>query len=331
MILGKFMPPHRGHQYLVDFARQYCERVHVLVCTLECEPIDGTLRYRWMQELFPQPNVRLVHITENLPQEPTDHPDFWVIWRRVVEQAVGEPIDWVFASEEYGQKLAETLGARFVPVDIGRELSSVSGSAIRADPMHYFNMLPPCVRPHYVKRVCLFGPESTGKSTLARKLAKAFNTVYVHEYARPLLDRSNGQCMPGDIPRIALGQVAAEDAMALHANRMLFCDTDALLTTIWSRTLFDDCPEWIEELAVQRTYDLYLLLDVDCEWVDDQQRFLSQPEQRSAFFNLCRDVLQSRQRPYVLVAGNWEQRFRAAKEAVENLLATPAGRLSEMG
>lgn len=74
MILGKFMPPHRGHQYLIDFARRYCDRLYVLVCTLEREPIDGSLRYHWMQELFPQPNVQLVHVTEDLPQEPDDHP-----------------------------------------------------------------------------------------------------------------------------------------------------------------------------------------------------------------------------------------------------------------
>ncbi len=231
-------------------------------------------------------------------------------------------MDYVFASEEYGQPLAETLGATFVPVDVGRELSPVSGRAIRTNPLRYFEMIPACVRPYYVKRVCLFGPESTGKSTLAKNLADTFSTVFVHEYARPLLDRSNGQCAVDDIPRIARGQIAAEDAMANYANRVLFCDTDVLLTTIWSRVLFGPCPTWIEKLADQRTYDLYLLTGINCPWIDDQQRFLGKPDQRSAFFERCCQALEQRKRSYVIVDGDWDCHFDAAIAAVEKLLGT---------
>ena len=81
MILGKFMPPHAGHQYLVHFARNFVDRLTVLVCSLKSEPIAGELRYAWMRELFP--DVRIVHITEELPQTPAEHPEFWTIWRRV--------------------------------------------------------------------------------------------------------------------------------------------------------------------------------------------------------------------------------------------------------
>ena len=104
MILGKFMPPHAGHEYAVHLGRNFTSRLHVLVCSLEGDPIPGQLRYDWARELFPDTNV--VHIDADLPQEPADHPDFWNIWRTTIEQAVGEPIDYVFASEEYGHRLA---------------------------------------------------------------------------------------------------------------------------------------------------------------------------------------------------------------------------------
>ena len=97
----------------------------------------------------------------------------------------------------------------------------MSGTAVRADPLGHWELLPECVRPYFLKRVCVFGPESTGKSTLARDLAREFGTLYAWEYARPLLDPQGGQCRPEDISRIARGQVATEDALARQADRVL--------------------------------------------------------------------------------------------------------------
>lgn len=315
MLLGKFMPPHRGHVYLADFACNYCEDVTILVCTRTCEPIRGELRYQWMRELCPR--AKVVHVTEDLPQTPEEHPEFWSIWRDVVHEHAGKHMDYVFASEMYGYKLAEVLGARYIQCDPDRDSLTVSGTAIRTDPMAYWEHIPHCVRPHYVKRVCVFGPESTGKTTLARDLARQYQTVWVSEHARPLLDVKQGRCDPEDIPMIVHGQVASEEALARQANRVLFCDTDVLTTTIWSRVLFGQCPQWIDDLARQRTYDLYLLLDVDVPWVDDEQRYL--PHKRREFFDLCEQALRKDGRRYVRLSGTWEDRFRGACEAVDAL------------
>jgi len=101
--------------------------------------------------------------------------------------------------------------------------------------MKHWEFLPQAVRPYFVKRVCVFGPESTGKSTLARDLARHFGTVYAWEYARPMLDPQGGECRGvDDIVRIVRGQVATENALARQANRVLICDTDVLTSTIWS-------------------------------------------------------------------------------------------------
>lgn len=316
MILGKFMPPHLGHVFAVDFARRFADPLTVLVCSLDREPIPGRLRYGWMRELFPDCDVR--HVTDDLPQEPADHPDFWAIWRSVALANTPARPRWVFASEQYGFKLAEVLGATFIPVDVARSLVPVSGTAVRRSPMANWDYLPACVRPHFVRRVCLFGPESTGKTTLARDLARHFRTVWVAEFARGLLDHKGGRCDPADIELIARGQPAAEDALARQANRVLFCDTDVLTTTVWAEVLFDGCPEWVKRLAEGRTYDLYLLLDVDAPWVDDNQRYL--PHQRREFFDRCEAALRSRGRPYRVIRGGWPERFATAVEAVSTLL-----------
>lgn len=316
MLLGKFMPPHAGHQFLIDFARNYVDDLTVLVCTLEREPIDGALRFAWMKEICG--GARAVHVTDDVPQEPSEHPEFWSIWRELVGRYVPEKIDYVFASEDYGLRLARELEAEFVPVDPKRCQVPVSATMIRENPMESWEYLPRAVRPHYVRRVCLFGPESTGKTTLAAQLADHFDTLYVTEYARPLLEPKRGVCDFDDIERIARGQMAAEDALARQANRILFCDTDLLTTTIWSDVLFGKCPSWIGQEACKRRYDLTLLLDIDVPWVDDEQRYLG--EEREAFMERCVATLEASGRPYLRVSGDYEERFSRACAAVDQLL-----------
>ena len=97
-MLGKFMPPHRGHVYLVDAARRQVDSLTVLVCSLQREPIPGELRHRWMRELFAGSGVQVVHVTDEVPQEPAEHPDFWSIWQELIRRHVPRPIDRVFAS-----------------------------------------------------------------------------------------------------------------------------------------------------------------------------------------------------------------------------------------
>lgn len=319
LVLGKFMPPHAGHVYLVEFARRWADDLTVVVGTLAAEPIAGELRYRWMRELFP--DVRVVHLTDENPQHPDEHPDFWGVWRRSLGRALPAPPDVVFASEAYGPKLAEVLGARFVPVDPGRAAVGVSGTAVRDDPWRHWAHLPRCVRPHFLKRVSVFGPESTGKTTLARALAARFGTVAAPEYARAWLEARAGGVGPGDMAPVARGQAASEDALALEATRLLVCDTDPLATTVWSRALFGSCPGELEALALARRYDLTLLLDVDVPWVDDPVRYL--PGERASFFARCEEALAAAGRPYVVVRGAWGERLARAERAVAGLF--PAG------
>jgi HTH-type transcriptional regulator, transcriptional repressor of NAD biosynthesis genes len=318
MILGKFMPPHSGHQYLVDFARNYVDKLTVLVCSIQSEPIPGNLRYQWMREMFP--DVEVVHVTDENPQEPQEHSDFWQIWHDSIRRVLPTGPDCVFASENYGWQLAEILGASYIPVDHSRSLLPISGTKVRQNPLNNWQYIPPSVRPYFVRRICIFGPESTGKSTLTQNLARHYKTVGVSEYARGLLDFKDGKCDFEDIPRIARGQIASEDALAKQANRVMFCDTDLITTTIWSDVLFGNCPQWIYEEGNRRQYDLYLLMDIDVPWVDDNQRFL--PHIRVEFRDRCIHEIESRGRRYVLINGDWEERFQKACLAVDEILST---------
>ena len=123
-----------------------------------------------------------------LPQAPSEHPDFWAIWRRALLAVLPGPPDRVFTSDPYGAELAATLGARWIPVDPDRVARPISGTAIRAAPLACWDHLPRPVRPYFVRRVSVFGPESTGKTTLAAHLAALHRTAWVPEYARAYLE-----------------------------------------------------------------------------------------------------------------------------------------------
>lgn len=324
VVLGKFMPPHLGHKHLVDFARHYVDELTVMVGSLPTEPIPGVLRYEWMRQIFP--DVRVVHLTDENPQYPEEHPDFWQIWQESMLSRMPAPPDYLFASEDYGWKLAQVLGAQFVPVDVQRQLVPTSGTAIRQAPWTNWSYLPELVRPYFVGRVCVFGPESTGKSTLTQHLAAHFQTTYVPEYARTHIEAHQGKLEREDMLMIAQGHAASEDALAYRANKLLFTDTDLLATTIWSDVLFGSCDPWIQREAAQRHYDLTLLLDVDVPWVADQVRYL--PEDRRGFFERCEATLKDHGRDYVVLSGSWEDRFARAVEVVEALMTRGSRRRS---
>lgn len=313
-LLGKFMPPHNGHVMLCDFAANYCDELTVLVCTRAVEPIDGTLRFQWMRELCPR--ARVVHFTEDVPQEPADHPDFWNIWRRIVKQAHPEPIDFVFASEEYGARLAQEAGATFVPFDPLRLAAPVSSTDVRSDPFAAWRFLPPPVRAHYVKTVCLHGPESTGKSTLAAELAAAFQTIAAPEYGRTYCEVFGSECDADDLRAIARGHTALTTAARRQANRLLIQDTDAVMTAVWADMLLGHRPADLD--AVAETADLYLLCDIDIRWQDDGTRYtdLSGADTRKRFFEMCGGELERRGLPYVTISGSREQRLRTAIGAI---------------
>ena len=326
MLLGKFLPLHAGHLHLVRTAAARSDELTVLVCTLEREPIPGALRAAWMREMAAGigTHVRVVHVTDDVPQTPAEHPRFWEIWQALCARHAG-PVDVVFSSERYGDELARVLGARHHLVDLDRRAFPVSGTAVRRDPLGAWELLPPPVRAHYARRVALVGPESTGKSSLAARLAASFATVWVPEYGREhtaAIAAREGTpgfaefFTPGDVETIARVQRAREDRAARHANRVLFCDTDALTTRVWSEIYFGHCPEPVRAAAEEGRYHLTLLMDTDIPWVDDGTRGFA--HRRRWHFDRLRASLDAAGRSFEVVSGSFEERLERAAQLVQS-------------
>jgi NadR type nicotinamide-nucleotide adenylyltransferase len=322
LLLGKFLPPHLGHKYLIDFARHYVDRLNVQVCSVASEPIPGALRFRWVRDAFGAV-ADVVHNDDPNPQAPEDDPEhFWDIWRESLLRRVERAPDYVFASETYGFQLAETLGARFIPVDIDRSVVPVSGTAIRDDPMGHWEYILPEARPYFLRRVALVGPESSGKTTLSARLAAHFDTVWVPEYGRTWCDAWGMDDLgPAALASIARGHRASEEALAPRANRVLICDTEAVITKLWSQHFAGSVPPEVEAMARDDRYDLYLLLAATPGWVDDGSRVHSDYADRKAFERSCRAELDALGRRYVVLDGTLEERFAQAVTAVTDVIA----------
>ena len=289
----------------------------VLVCSVEREPIPGALRFRWVRDA--NPDCRVIHVAEEVPQTPDEDPDFWPIWTDLIRRHAGA-VDVVFTSEEYGDELARRLGARHVCVDRLRLTVPVSGTAIREAPLRHWELIPPEVRPYYARRVALLGTESTGKTVLAGRLARRFETTMVEEFGRAYCETRPAMSLTlADLETIAWGQATLEDEAALQANRVLICDTDLHTTATWSDLVVGTRPTWLTAAARARRYDVVLLLDDDVPWIEDGTRVLGQ--RRAEHTQRLRDELDSAGRRYVLLSGGFAEREREAERLVSRLLA----------
>ncbi|MDX1471735.1 MAG: ATP-binding protein, partial [Flavobacteriaceae bacterium] len=165
-------------------------------------------------------------------------------------------------------------------------------------------------------------PESTGKSTLAKKLAEYYNTLWVPEFAREYLqkkwDREKKICALHDILLIAKGQMALENEMASKVNDLLICDTDLLETMVYSQAYFNgECPVELKKYAVENKYDMYFLTYIDVPWIEDDLR--DRPNDREKMFQLFENALKEAKKPYTLLKGNIESRMNKCIEIIDSL------------
>ena len=173
-----------------------------------------------------------------------------------------------------------------------------------------------------LSRVCITGPESTGKTTLAQQLAELANTEWVPEASRVYAEREGAELQASDVEPIAREHIRLAEAAAERARvagrQLLVLDTDLLSTVIYSQHYYRMVPPWVERNERARRADLYLLCDIDVPWIADGIR--DRPANRDQMFALFRDALVRRRAPFVLVHGSWEERWGIAERAIASFL-----------
>ena len=178
-------------------------------------------------------------------------------------------------------------------------------------------------KPINIIKVVLFGPESSGKTTLSRHLARHYNTVWAPEFAREYLqEKWNNErktCEKEDLIPIAIGQMKLENKLAKKADKVLICDTDLLETKVYSEEFYGGfVDEKLDKAANENQYDLYLLTYIDTPWEEDDLR--DRPELRLEMFNAFEQSLKEHNRPYILLKGDKETRLKIATKAIDKIL-----------
>lgn len=315
LVIGKFYPPHRGHKFLIEFARSNVDSLVVIVCERVDQSITGAMRKKWLEEIHSGVEVVVV--------EDIFDDDNSAAWAIATRQALGYTPNFVFTSERYGDAYAKYLGAEHVLVDLSRTRVPVSATNVRVKPLQWWDYLEPCVRAHYAKRICVLGAESTGTTTLAKALAERMETIWVPEYGRFYTEARTRagrqiQWQSADFEFIAREQNRLEDHLARQCNKVLICDTNALATELWHQRYMGVESPAVAALAAERRYDLYILTNTDIPFVQDGTR--DGEHIRLDMHRQFELVLQTRNLPFIVVSGSREERINSAVAACRRFI-----------
>jgi HTH-type transcriptional regulator, transcriptional repressor of NAD biosynthesis genes len=180
----------------------------------------------------------------------------------------------------------------------------------------FWDFIPNRLKPFAVLKFCFYGPESTGKSTMAKKMASLYQTEFVPEVAREFISSNNFSV--NDIVKIGQEQTRRIREKTKTANKILFCDTDLITTQIYSQQYLGVVPEAIRQLEKKVSYDLYFLFDIDVPWVADGLRDLG--NKRKEMYSVFKEALDRRKIKYVMIGGDYQQREDDIKQIVESYL-----------
>ena len=161
-------------------------------------------------------------------------------------------------------------------------------------------------------RIGIIGPESSGKSTLARQLAEAFDASFVSEYAREYVERLDRDYTYNDVVTIAREQIRQLDAD--HSSPLVFFDTELIITKVWFEYKYGHCPDFVDEYLRLHPLDFYLLCAPDLPFEEDPVR--ENPNIREELFARYLELVKESGVPYFIVTGTGEQRVRNAMKGM---------------
>lgn len=310
IVLMTALVPTVGHKYLIDYAKnllQYVgDQVHVIVGTMDREPVDSWNRVDAFRETYRNDRRVVIHrLHRDVPQEPSEHPDFWNVWRDIVREFVDvKPDDYFVASELYGMDMANVLGCKFMPCNRYRETIDISGTKVRSDLMDSFEYILPEFQKHIRKTVTVFGAESCGKTTMTHALAKELNGHFIPEWAREYLETVGAEVTDERMRAIVHGQTALQKTARddLFNKPFIFQDTDLFSTVgyyrLWGGGTDHDL-DLVEYNAKQLKSDLYIVMNDGIPFEPDPLRYGG--DKRESGMQFWIDLLEEFKLPYFVV------------------------------
>jgi HTH-type transcriptional regulator, transcriptional repressor of NAD biosynthesis genes len=341
IVVGKFAPPHKGHQLVINTALENCDQVIVLVYGNPDFPeMPVHARADWIRAAYSSnPNLQ-VFVPQNAPPNDADdfvQREFVRVW---LEKRDFKP-NMVFGSEGYIAGFAAHIKAIPFVVDLERLRVPTSGTEVRKIWQAYrtsrdvmlLEQLKERVSEEIliassrwrdrVHRIVLMGAESTGKSTLTSRLAQEFNEPFVLEYGREVWESKNGELEQADYTHIAEHHRELEDAAILKANRFLFVDTNAITTAYLGSVYEGTVPDRVIELAraAETRYQHVFLLSDDIPFEQDGWRDGALWRARSQ--SIIKYDLRARGVHFTVISGDLEARVNQVRAVLEGHVSRP--------
>jgi HTH-type transcriptional repressor of NAD biosynthesis genes len=317
LVVGKFYPPHLGHNYVIDTAIASGQYVVVVICPNVGEDIDPRVRRYWLESMYPAITVEIAPYTDLAD----DDSEGWAAFIGEFLDSRGyASVQEVFGSEDYVEPFAKGLGAVPHMVDKERKRFPVSARFVRANSRDWMSFLHPVVASYYVPRIRVVGAESTGTTTLAQAIAAELHVPWVPEYGRLYSEARIAEDMLErpwrmmEFLHIQGRQSSMEEAAARLLPDALVCDTDVFATCIWAERFLNvqavECEkvaEW-EKLLTHPDHVLYVITGDEIPFEQDGTR-TEDPEMRSWMDQRFQDRLTETERPYIYVRGTVEERL----------------------
>ncbi|MCB0632314.1 MAG: AAA family ATPase [Saprospiraceae bacterium] len=315
---GKYLPFHKGHQALIDFALGRLDVLYVIVCASERETIPVAVRSKWIRDIFPEESrlqiMELVYSEEILPNTSVSSREVSKVWAEHFKQLL-PLVNAVVTSEPYGNFVAEYMDIQHISFDLDRGQVPISASCIRQRVYDHWDYLPDPVKAYYQKKVVFLGTESTGKSSIAAALAERLPAVLVPEMGRDLIADSN-HFTPDLLEKVALTHAWEIEKSLIVLTPLVLIDTNVHITQSYARSRFSNYLKLPAKVYEQNRADLYLYLTADLPFEQDGTRL--EENDRNALDDSHRQTLADFGVAYVEVGGNWRERMEKCEAIIRD-------------
>lgn len=323
---GSFDPLHLGHIHDIIRASSECETLYIMLSwSAKRDSVPKELRYRWLLEVTKHlPNIKIMLVEDKAATKEEYNSDYyWENGAQDIKNLIGKPIDAVFCGDDYFQSgRFESLYPESKVIYYRRAEVPISSTEIRNNCTDYqWDYIPRVAQPYYVKKILIVGGESTGKSTLVRNLALAYNTTYVEEYGRFTCERAGGEdfMTEDDLVENLLYQKTHELEALQSANKLLFIDTDAVTTKFYASLLLTDgnkCSKLADAIASINKYDLILFLEPTVVFVQDGTRNEEIAANREKYSQQLKELFMQADMEVHSITGDYKNRFNSAKNLI---------------
>lgn len=335
---GKFNVLHTGHVQSIMRAYSQCDELFVFVMWDEefeqeryeryiLEKIEPFKRVRWITEITKDmENLHVTFIEHPNTYEQKD----WLEGGRKMISYISEHSKYcsdgkfhkMFSSVPEYSEMFDVLYPFAKHIVLPQTVDCSATKILETGIMNNLHYLPNVVKRDFIKKIVLLGGESSGKSTMTKKLALYFNTEYVSEQGRTLWSKYNGGLgkvfEEKDYLHLTYAQKLIEQEKLDYCNKYLFVDTETIVTETWLSMYENLQNPILTEISRQEDYALYVLLE-PIEFVQDGTRNFGEDSERLEVFEKMKQLLETYNKNYIIVGGNQIERFNKIIQEVEKL------------